>query len=216
MKNNLILRAMCLVATLFALSSNSLSAQVSTDLGTWTSLHIQKSWDKTYAMARLEHRSYDNISATECYFGMAGAGLKLNKWLNADLSYEYWKLPVAGNIDTYKAVASINGTLKRDALAVSLREKYELAFPEGGNAYGTLRSRLRAQYKTGVWTPYIMHEFFNGFNGTGWVRSLHYIGTEVKIADHSSLDLYYMYHLFPRGGAVAACNILGVCYILAL
>lgn len=195
------------------------NAQVSSDLGTWSSIQMNKLFGKAFAMVRLEHRSFEHIGATECYFAMAGAGYKFNTWLSGDLSYEFWKIPSANNVTTHKAVASLTGTLTRDALAVSLREKYELAFnAEGGAPSGTLRSRLRTQYKFPrvPLTPYIMFEFFNGFNGTGWIRSLHYIGTEIRISNHSTFDLFYMYHLFNKADNAYACNILGIGYLLTL
>ena len=208
-----------LVVATAILFSGAAGAQVSTDLGTWSSVHITKSFDRAFVMARFEHRSFDRIRATECYFAMAGAGYRFNGWLAGDLSYEFWKIPSAGNITTHKAVASLTGTLKRDALAVSLREKYELAFNAAGGAPGgTLRSRLRTQYGLSdiPLTPYLMFELFNGFNGEGWIRSLHYAGAEIKISRHSTIDVFYMYHLFDKADNVFACNILGIGYMLTL
>lgn len=200
----------------FLLFAGSAFSQTSTDLGNWTSLQLVKPFGDSYAMARLEHRSFENIGATECYFAMAGAGYNFTKWLKADLSYEYWQIPSAGDVTTQKGVACVTATLKREALAVSAREKYELAFTDGV-AKGRLRSRLRAQYSLGssAFTPYFMYEFFNGFGDTKWIKSLHYFGTDVKLGDHTSLDLFYMYHLFPGKGEIPgtstlkACNVLG-------
>lgn len=196
--------------------SGIISAQTN-DFGTWTSVQVVKSFDKNFAMARLEHRSFDKVGSTECYFGMAGFGRRLNNWLSGDLSYEFWKVPAAGNITTHKAVASLTGTLKRDALAVSVREKYELAFTDGANS-STLRSRIRAQYKCAdaPFTPYIMFEFFSGFGGTGWIRSLHYIGSEIRLGGGSALDIFYMYHMFPKGANLEGCHLLGIGYVLNL
>lgn len=199
------------LTALLLLSANAF-AQSTTDLGSWCSLQLVKPLGDTYAMARLEHRSFEDIGATECYFAMAGGGYNFTKWLKADLSYEYWKIPSAGNLTTQKGVACVTATLKRDALAVSAREKYELAFTDGAaGPKGTLRSRLRAQYSLGsaAVTPYFMYEFFNGFGNTNWVRSLHYFGADVKLGGRSSLDLFYMYHLFPGAGEIKACNVLG-------
>ena len=208
-----------LVVSTALLFSGVAVAQVSTDLGTWSSIHITKPFDKAFAAVRLEHRSFEKISATECYFAMAGAGYRFNGWLVGDMGYEFWKIPSAGNTTLHKAVAGLTGTLRRDALAVSLREKYELAFnAAGGSPSGTLRSRLRAQYGlSGIpLTPYLMFELFNGFNGKGWIRSLHYIGAEIRISRHSAFDLFYMYHLFDKSGDLSACNTLGICYMLTL
>lgn len=198
---------------LFAPSGGA-AAQTSGDLGSWCSLMVVKAWEKPYLTARLEHRSFEKISATECWFAAVGAGYSFTKWLKADLGYEYWTIPAAGGETVHKATAGVTATLGRDALSVSLREKYEQAFSGDGSSSGTLRSRLRAQYRTGgVLTPYLMYEHFETV-GTGWQRSLHYVGTEIRIADHHALDVYYLYHLFPKGTATAACNVLGICYNL--
>lgn len=211
------MKRLILLSALLAAFCGTASAQ-SDDFGTWTSIQVVKGWDRVYSMARLEHRSYDGAGATECWFAMAGAGYKIAPWLKGDLSYEYWKIPAAGDVTTQKVVACLTGTLRRDALAVSVREKWETAF-SGGNASGTLRSRLRAQYTGGRFTPYLMYEHFGSFSfegaGTSWQRSLHYAGTEIKIADHHTLDIFYLYHLFPRSGGTAACHLLGMGYVLA-
>lgn len=193
-----------------------MAAQDKADLGSWCSLQAVKSFDRAFATVRLENRSFERMESTECSFAMVGAGYRFAPWLTADLSYEFWKIDVAGDLLTQKAVGSVTASQKFGDLAFSLREKYELAFPDGGEAYGTLRSRLRAQYSCGTLTPYLMYEYFNGFSGTGWVRSLHYAGVEVRFAQHHCLDFFYMYHLFPSGASTAACNILGLGYTLSL
>ena len=114
--------------SVFALLSAHANAQSVSDLGTWSSIQLIKSFGAPFAMARLEHRSYDNIGATECWFAMAGAGYNFNKWLKGDLSYEYWSIPSAGDMVLHKGVLSFTETLKREGLAVALREKYELAY----------------------------------------------------------------------------------------
>ena len=241
------LLALCIT---FCIAATSARAD---DFGTWASVQAVKSIGSGgYAMARFEHRSYRKMSATECYFAMAGGGGRICNWLSGDLSYEFWKVPSAGDITVHKGVASLTGTLRRDALAVSLREKYELAFYPGGGSSGsggsggggssesgggsctsTLRSRVRVQYKIDAvsLTPYVMYEYFNGFGGGSsgsgsgtssgasslWIRSLHYAGTEVRLGPHSTLDFFYMYHLYAQsGGSPAGCHLLGVGYILSL
>ena len=191
----------------------ALRAQSESDLGLWSSIHVNKGWSDAYAFARVEHRSYEQMSATDCWFALAGVGYKLTDWLKADLSCEHWELPSSGDASFHKAVACVNGTLKSGALAVSVREKYELKLD---SLTGTMRTRLRAQYGFSACTPYVMYEFFNGFSGKGWVRSLHYFGTEIKVSKHSTVDLFYMYNLYPTGGATASCHVLGAGYVLSL
>lgn len=206
-----------ILATLSALLVFSLpaSAQAVSDLGSWSSIQVVKSFGAPYLMARLEHRSFDSIRSTECWFSMAGAGYNFNNWLKGDLSYEYWSIPSAGNMVQHKAVLCFTETLKREGLAVALREKYELAFNPGAKSFSnTLRTRLRGQYKApdSAFTPYLMYEIFGSLDGKGWVRSLHYAGTEISLGGGHSLDFFYMYHLYDKGGLTGACHTLGIGY----
>ena len=208
-------KAFVTLLSAIAIFASQANAQSVTDLGTWSSLQVIKSFGAPYAMARLEHRSFDNIHGTECWFAMAGGGLNINKWLKGDLSYEYWSIPSAGNMVQHKAVLCFTETLKREGLAVSLREKYELAYnPASGSISNTLRTRFRGQYKApdSILTPYLMYEYFSSLDGKGWVRSLHYAGTEINLGKGHSLDLFYMYHLFDKAGLTAACHVLGAGY----
>ena len=203
------------LVSMLALCAARTSAQTSSDLGTWSSVQLVKSFGAPYAMARLEHRSYDNLRGTECWFTMAGAGYNFNSWLKGDLSYEYWQIPAAGGITQHKAVLCLTESLKRDGLALALREKYELAYNPDSEAFSnTLRTRIRGQYKApeSIFTPYLMYEFFSSFDTGKWVRSLHYAGTEISLGKGHGLDFFYMFHLYDKGGLTAACHTLGIGY----
>ena len=207
-------RLICLLSAL-ALCAAPAFAQSQSDLGTWSSIQLVKSFGAPYAMARAEHRSYDHISATECWFLMAGGGYNFNSWLKGDLSYEYWKIPSAGDLVQHKAVFCFTETLKREGLAVALREKYELAYNPAAESFShTLRTRLRGQYKAAdsIFTPYLMYEYFTNLSTGKWVRSLHYAGTEISLVGGHSIDLFYMYHLYGTAIGTAAVNTLGVGY----
>ena len=206
-----------ILLSVLALSAPRASAQAVTDLGTWSSLQLVKSFGAPYAMARLEHRSFDHVHNTECWFAMAGGGYNFNSWLKGDLSYEYWRIPSAGDLIQHKAVFCLTETLRRDGLALALREEYELAYNPAAKSFSnTLRTRLRGQYKApeSIFTPYLMYEFFNSFDTGKWVRSLHYAGTEISLGKGHSLDLFYMFHLFEKGDLTAACHTLGIGYTL--
>jgi hypothetical protein len=66
-------KAFVTLLSVFALFSAKTYAQTSSDFGTWSSIQIVKSFGAPYAMGRLEHRSYDHVHGTECWFAMAGA-----------------------------------------------------------------------------------------------------------------------------------------------
>ena len=208
-------KTIVIILSVLVLSAARTSAQTVSDLGTWSSIQLVKSFGSPFAMARLEHRSYDHVHGTECWFAMAGGGYNFNSWLKGDLSYEYWQIPAAGGIVQHKAVLSLTETLKREGLAVALREKYELAYNPGAESFtNTLRTRLRGQYKAADsrFTPYLMYEFFSSIDTGKWVRSLHYAGTEIGLGKGHSLDFFYMYHLYDKGGLTAACHVLGLGY----
>lgn len=166
------------------------------DGGAWLSVQVNKGWKSAYAFARFEHRSYENFSKTEAFFAAAGGGYKFTPWLNADVSYEYWN--VYQTITLHKAVLCGNATLVREGLAVSVREKLEIAAnPAASSVDFTLRSRLKAQYRipNSHFAPYAMAEVFNW---SSWIRSLYYAGTEISFGKHSVLDIFYLYHV-PAG-----------------
>lgn len=183
------------VAIFILLAGCCASAQ--SDAGSWINFQLNKKLGNAYGFARIEHRSNEDFSNTECYFAVLGGGYNLTKWLKADANYEYWHINGVG--DRHKAVVTANGTLKRSELSVTLREKLELSFnPDNGSCAPTLRSRLRAQYaipNCGV-RPYAMAEVFTWDN---WQRSLNYIGAEVTLCKSMFADIYYLYHL-PAGG----------------
>ena len=208
-------RTILTLASAFLLFSLSGNAQSVSDFGTWSSIQLVKSFGAPYAMARLEHRSFENLHGTECWFAMAGGGYNFNSWLKGDLSYEYWSIPSAGNMVQHKAVLCFTETLKREGLAVALREKYELAYNPAAESFSnTLRTRLRAQYKAqdSILTPYAMYEIFTSFDTGEWIRSLHYAGTEISLGGGHSLDFFYMFHLYDKAGLTGACHLLGAGY----
>ena len=203
------------ILSFFALLAAQASAQTTSDFGTWSSIQLVKSFGAPYAMARLEHRSFDQVRSTECWFAMAGAGYNFNSWFKGDLSYEYWSIPSAGDLIQHKAVLSLTETLKREGLSVALREKYELAYNPGAKSFSnTFRARIRGQYKApdSIFTPYLMYELFGNLDSSRWVRSLHYAGTEISLGKGHSLDLFYLYHLYDKGGLTAACHLMGIGY----
>ena len=115
----------------------------------------------------------------------------------------------------HKAVLCFTETLKREGLAVALREKYELAYNPAAESFSnTLRTRLRAQYKAqdSILTPYAMYEIFTSFDTGEWIRSLHYAGTEISLGGGHSLDFFYMFHLYDKAGLTGACHLLGAGY----
>lgn len=195
-----------IVSVLFLMAGTCIQSRAD-DGGSWISLQANKSWQKAYGFLRLEHRSFNSFSDTEAQFLATGLGLKLTPWLKTDLSYEYWD--INNSVTMHKAVLSGTGTLSRGGLSVALREKLEFAVnPASSTTSFVLRSRLRAQYAIpeSAFRPYVMAE---NFVWSSWIRSLYYVGTDIVLSQHSSFDLFYLYHV-PAGSQQV--HLVGVGY----
>ena len=203
----------CLLAAAILLAASTvLSGQTvpdSHDLGSWVSVHMNKSWGKPYMALRAEHRSNQRLSNTECWFLLASGGYRLTPWLSSDLGYEFWNI---GGAQHHRFVLTASETLRQGPLSVTLREKLEYTLAPGGGTYQNLRTRLRAQYAIpdSAFRPYMMAEVFTW---GAWKRSLYYVGTDIVIGEHSSLDLFYLYHLQQGGPYV---HTIGVGYVINL
>lgn len=203
MKNKLLLLASLLFVLSFSAMAQT-SSESTSDIGSWLTLQLNKKiGEKGYAVARFEHRTENSMSSTQAFFAVAGAGVAFVPWLRTDISYEYWKIyPQPKNgFNCHRVVLSANGTLRREGLAVSLRERLEYAIPDLGDNYFTLRSRLRAQYtfQNCKFRPYAMAEIFCWDK---WVRSLYYAGGDLVFDRHNSLDIFYMYHIQASGNPI--------------
>lgn len=179
------------------------------DFGSWVSVQATKSLGKGFVAVRAEHRSFEKMSATECWFLMADGGYKITPWLTADVSYEFWQ--IAGK-PYHKAIGCVTGTLRQGNLSAALREKYEFCFSTHSASNSTLRSRLKVQYSIpeSRFRPYISAEVFNW---DCWKRSLYYVGTDIVVSKHSSFDIFYLYHIQAAGPSV---NLIGLGYNLSL
>lgn len=194
------------LSLVFVLALAIASAARADDGGAW--LNVQANWgsQKAYAFARGEYRSYNNFSDTEAVFGAFGVGYKFSSWFKSDLSYEIWGV---NDMTIHKAVLTCNASMTREALTVSLREKFEYAVnPTVSSKNLTVRTRLRAQYafQNSPFRPYMMAECFNS---SSWVRSLYYIGTEIPVGKHNLFDIFYLYHV-PAGADQE--HVIGVGY----
>ncbi len=190
----------CAAALLLSVFAASAQEAVKDDAGAWINIQVNGAFGKAYTFARLEHRSNETFSNTECWFAVAGGGYSLTKWLKADANYEFWHLG-EGNI-RHKAVVSTTGSINRSGLSAQVREKLELAYnPANGQWAPTLRSRLRTQYAipNSAFRPYCMAEIFNW---DSWQRSLYYAGTEITLNKSLFLDVFYLYHLPAIGRPV--------------
>lgn len=168
----------------------------SDDFGIWGDIQASKNWNKFYISLRAEGRSCDMSQSLDCWFLRPTIGVKPVNWLKIDAAYDFMMLPQ--NRIRHDFLFSITGTLKRENLSVSLRERYMLmAVPQDHKISHVLRSYLKAQYHIGnsAFTPYVAVELFTW---TKWQKTRHYVGTDIKVSQHSSFDLAYMYYTFAN------------------
>lgn len=184
------------MATLVALTFVAASAAAQDDddiFSSWNTIQLKKSWERMYLTTRVENRTGD------CSILRQYVGCKILPWLKFDLAYDY--ITERDGEVKQRALASLTGTLKQGGLSVSLRERYLLSFnrPDGSEVWdeptSVLRSKLTAQYAIpdSRFAPYLAVELFTWEK---WKKTRHYAGTTVKIDEHNSLDLFYMYYTF--------------------
>lgn len=188
---DLMKKIVCVIAALVCLCSSA-AAQNTSDLGAWLNLQATGSFGNAYALFRAEYRAKNGLKSTDSRFMVFAGGYRFTPWLSADLGYEMWGV---NQSTIHKGVLTVNGVLRRDALNVSLREKYELSFAPDGSTGSCLRSRLRAQYSFATFRPYLASELFSW---AVWQRALFYVGTEIALSKHSTIDVFYCYHM-PNG-----------------
>jgi len=212
---HIILTAAAVFATVTAFAQDSSESPDNRDFGTWIHAQTMKSFGKTFAMARIEHRSCEDVSATYAWFVALGGGYNFTKWLSWDICYEYWQMPTLQNAQYHKMTTELMGTMRRSELSVQLKARYELAFnAAGGSPQSLMRWRVKAQYSPSdfLLRPYVMIELFHGFGGVGWLRNLHYVGSDIALSRNHLLDVYYLYNLAPRNGDMYHYHILGLGY----
>lgn len=177
--------------------------------GSWSSLQIGKSWERFYTSLRYEYRSNENWKGIDCYFIRPTVGYKFTSWLKCDLSYDYYH---KRGCDQNRILLSVTGTLKRDGLSVSLRERYVAAFNIGEEGFShVLRSYLKAMYtidtKGIAVSPYLAVELYTWDK---WRMSHHFVGATVKADKHNSIELFYAWNI--SNSKAHADNIIGMGY----
>lgn len=182
------------------------------DFGIWGDVHFTKTWDNgIYIGLRAEGRSCDLTRSLDCWFIRPIVGYKPLKWLKFDAAYDFLMLPES--CIRHDFLFSVTGTLKRENLSVSWRERYMLmAMHDGSSLSHTLRSFLQVKYQIGEsrFAPYMAIELFTWDK---WQKTRHYVGTDIRVSKHSALDIYYVYYTFAGRPAE---HIAGIGYNISL
>lgn len=184
--------SLILFVPIFALAQSS----EHDDFGIWGDIQATKNWDKFYVALRAEGRSNNMSRSLDCWYIRPIIGVKPLKWLKIDAAYDFLMLPEQRIRHDF--LFSITGTLKKENLSVSLRERYMMMWIQQDNKFShALRSYLIAQYQIGKspFAPYLAIEMFTWDK---WQKTRHYVGTEIKVSEHSSFDIAYMYYTFAN------------------
>lgn len=174
--------------------------------GGWEFVEVNYNFKKApfFATLYFEHDNYQ-YQRLECWYLRSTLGWKVNKWLKADVAYDFMQEP--GYV-THRALVDLQGTLKSGNFKVSIRERYIHSWsPAIDKSSGVLRSRLKVAYAIPEtkFSPYVAAEVFT--HGTTWKKTRHYVACTYDFTDFMQLEWYYMYYAF--NGAPAE-HVLGI------
>ncbi len=185
----------CLVITFYISFQNQIFSQESDkdDFGTWTVFQLNKKWENgLYIGFRGEFRTKEYCRRMDISYLRPTFGYQPLKWLKIDVAYDIMLL--SDMALRHDFLVSVTGTLTRENLSVSVRERYMLAYNQNTRKFSNvIRSFLRAQYKAGRFTPYLSLEIFSW---SKWNMTQYFVGTEISFAKYSSIDIFYMYNSF--------------------
>jgi hypothetical protein len=174
--------------------------------GGWEFIEVNYNFKKApfFATLYFEHDNYQ-YQRLECWYLRSTLGWKVNKWLKADVAYDFMQEP--GYV-THRALVDLQGTLKSGNFKVSIRERYIHSWsPAIHKSSGVLRSRLKVAYDIPEtkFSPYLAAEVFT--QGTTWKKTRHYVACTYDFTDFMQLEWYYMYYAF---NGVPAEHVLGI------
>ena len=163
------------------------------DFGMWAVFQMNKSWDNgIYIAFRSEFRTRDMSRKMDIAYLRPTFGYKPLKWLKIDVAYDLMFL--SNQSIRHDFLVSVTGTLTRENLSVSVRERYQLAYNQHSKKFtNVIRSYLRAQYKAKRFTPYLALEIFSWKK---WNMTQYFVGTEIAVDKHCAFDIFYMYNSF--------------------
>ncbi len=181
------------------------------DFGMWAVFQMNKDWDNgIYIAFRSEFRTCDLSRKMDIAYLRPTFGYKPLKWLKIDVAYDLMFL--SNQSIRHDFLVSVTGTLTRENLSVSVRERYQLAYNQHSKKFtNVIRSYLRAQYKVKRFTPYLALEIFSWKK---WNMTQYFAGTEIAFAKHSAFDIFYMYNSFAS--KPQAQHTAGLGYLLKL
>ncbi len=187
-----------LVAILFlnVLLFSGVRAQDATrdDFGLWTDVQLNKAWSNgLYVGFRAEFRTCDLSRKVDCLFLRPSFGYQPLKWLKVDIGYDY--LVWADRRMRHSFLVSVTGTLKREHLTVSLRERYMLMYMQNEKQFShVIRSFLKVQYQIGEsrFAPFLSLEMFTWRK---WQMQDNIVGTSIHLSKHCDMEIFYNFNV---------------------
>ena len=191
------LRSYCTAALLLLCSIFNCNAQNYNDLGSWFALSVSRDFSERFSAAvRVEHRTLDTFQELNQAYSRASLYYKPVKWMRIDMNLD-WAYTPSGNRIRY--IPGIRLSHKTESgTSLYLREWYmRTQYPgqelDPGN---TLRTKAGLSHPIGErgLTPHLDYEIFY-WDAVSQHRF--YAGTRIRLSKEASLDLFYLYQLFP-------------------
>ncbi|MCQ2187404.1 MAG: DUF2490 domain-containing protein [Bacteroidales bacterium] len=206
MKRTAILLATSILSLLMLNSRPAAAQELDNTFGGWEFFEINHGFRNSnwFATFYFEHDNYQ-YRRLECWYTRTTVGYKINKWLKADVCYDFLYEPAA---ITHKALFDLTGTLREGNLSVQIRERYTHSWtPDLGEQGDVLRSRLKVQYAIPEtrFKPYLAMEVFTW--GDTWKKTRHYVATTYDFDEHFQIEGYYLYYTFA---GLPAEHVLGI------
>lgn len=172
----------------------SAEEQPNNTFGGWEHIDVSHSINNSnwFVSLYFEHDNFQYKRLDLCFLGMT-VGYKITKWLKVDAAYH---LMIEPDRIAHRAVVDVTGSLKEGNFSFSLRERYQHKWAlSSPNLANELRSKLKIQYAipNSRFKPYIAIELFTWDK---WLKTRHYVGTDVVLNKYFVFDVYYNYYLF--------------------
>lgn len=200
------------IALFFAVAVCCTTSIYADDFGSWLDLQLSHKFsDKVYSSIRFEHRTKNNLNDLDVWFIRPTIGYNLTSWLKADVAYDFLRNETS---TTHRSLVALTGTLRQGNLSASIKERWQYAYtPDTHTGSNTLRSKFTVAYSipNTAFKPYVAMEVFTKKK---WDKTRHYVGTEIRLNKHSSLDVFYMWYTFANKDD--AEHVAGLGYHLSL
>ena len=167
------------------------------DLGSWTAISVGRPLSEHFSLAtRLEQRTQNDFTDLNQIYARYSVYWKPVSWLRVDQNLDYSYTPSGNRIRYIPGLRIFHKTDR--GTSMYLRQWYMRTWDVGEDrsAGNTLRSKAGLSHQIGgkALTPHVDYEIFY------WDKvSQHrfYAGSRIRLGEGVSLDLFYLYQLYP-------------------